>query len=116
MRRGWFVADFCQPIYEIWLSEAVARGRIKAPGFFDDPALRAAWCKAEWLGPVQGQLDPKKEIEAGIMRVQHGVETYEQLTQEYGNGDWRSNAEQRKVENEILSAANAVITGVETQE
>ena len=34
MRRKWFVDDFCTPVYEIWLSEAVARGRISAPGFF----------------------------------------------------------------------------------
>ena len=26
MYRAWFVADFCQPIYEEWLSEAVAKG------------------------------------------------------------------------------------------
>lgn len=30
MRRKWFVDDFCTPVYEIWLSEAVARGRISA--------------------------------------------------------------------------------------
>lgn len=33
MRREWFVSDFCRPIYEIWMYEAIARGRIKAPGF-----------------------------------------------------------------------------------
>ena len=40
MRRSWFVADFCQPVYEVWLAESVARGRLKAPGFFDDPMVR----------------------------------------------------------------------------
>ena len=40
MRRSWFISDFCQPVYEIWLAEAVATGRIKAPGFFSDPLLR----------------------------------------------------------------------------
>ena len=58
MRRKWFVDDFCTPVYEIWLSEAVARGRISAPGFFADPAIRAAYLGAEWIGPSQGQLDP----------------------------------------------------------
>lgn len=43
MRREWFANDFCKPIYEIWLSEAVALGRIQAPGFFSDPLIRAAW-------------------------------------------------------------------------
>lgn len=110
MRRSWFVADFCQPIYEIWLTEAVARGRIQAPGFFGDPAVRKAWCKADWIGPVQGHLDPKKEIEAGLTQVANGIKTHEQLTRENGGGDWRSNVERLKVENELLSDAKAVIT------
>lgn len=37
MRRKWFVDDFCQPVYEMFLAEAVALGRINAPGFFTDP-------------------------------------------------------------------------------
>ena len=72
MRRSWFVNDFCQPVYEVWLAEAVARGRIKAPGFFDDPLIRAAWCSARWDGPALTQLDPKKEAESNAMLVQHG--------------------------------------------
>lgn len=52
MYRQWFVDDFCQPIYEIWLAEAVARGRIQAPGFFVDPLVREAWCGTRWIGPI----------------------------------------------------------------
>ena len=33
MRREWLMRDFCRPTYELWLTEAVARGRIIAPGF-----------------------------------------------------------------------------------
>lgn len=33
MKRSWLAADFCQPVYEIFLTEAIARGRLKAPGF-----------------------------------------------------------------------------------
>src|SRR5690606_9277430 len=61
MRREWMVRTFCQPIYEEWLAEAVAKGRVHAPGFFDDPAVRAAWCGADWYGPSQGQLNPLNE-------------------------------------------------------
>ena len=105
MRRVWLVDGFCQPVYELWLAEAVARGRIKAPGFFDDPLLRAAWCGARWLGPVQGTLDPKKEVEAAILQVHHGFRTHEQVARELGGGDWEENVEQLKRENEMLKAA-----------
>lgn len=105
MRRKWLVDMLCQPVYEVWLSEAVAIGRIKAPGFFTDPLVRAAWCKAEWLGPVQGQLDPTKEVKADILAVAHGFKTHAQVTREYSGGDWNENIEQLKGENKALADA-----------
>ncbi|MEG1513794.1 MAG: phage portal protein [Clostridia bacterium] len=105
MRRTWFVADFCQPVYETWLAEAVAIGRIKAPGFFVDPRIRAAYCGARWIGPVQGQLDPTKEVKADILAADRAFKTHEQIAREYGGGDWEENVEQLKRENEALRAA-----------
>lgn len=105
MRRKWLVDMLCQPVYEVWLSEAVALGRINAPGFFTDPLIRAAWCNAQWLGPVQGQLDPTKEVKADILAVAHGFKTHERVTREYSGGDWGENIEQLKAENEALAAA-----------
>lgn len=105
MRRTWLVNQFCQPVYETWLSEAVATGRISAPGFFTDPALRAAWCKAQWLGPVQAQLDPVKEVKAAILSVQHGFKTHEQITRELSGGDWHENMERLKEEMKELEEA-----------
>lgn len=105
MRRKMLIDMLCQPVYEVWLAEAVALGRIDAPGFFTDPALRAAWCKAQWLGPVQGQLDPTKEIKADILAVSKGFKTHEQVTREYGGGNWQDNVEQLKQENAALAAA-----------
>lgn len=77
MRREWLVGNFCQPIYEEWLTEAVLKGRVKAPGFFDDPAIKAAWCGADWYGDSQGQLDPLKEANAAKVRVEEGFSTRE---------------------------------------
>ena len=105
MRRKWFIDDCCQPIYEIWLAEAVARGRVKAPGFFENPVTREAWSGARWIGPVQGQLDPKKEAEASLMLAKTGVKTYAQVTRELGGGDFEENMEQLKHENELLRDA-----------
>ncbi len=92
MRRAWFVNDFCQPIYEVWLAEAVAAGRIKAPGFWENPLVRAAWCGARWDGPAQTHLDPVKEAKANELVVQHGWKTNEQITREYYGSNWDENA------------------------
>lgn len=106
--RAWFVSDFCQPIYEIWLSEAVARGRINAPGFFNDPAIKAAWCKAQWIGPAQGMIDPVKEVTAAKMRVEEGFSTREQETVAISGGNWDDNIEQIRIENEKLREARGL--------
>lgn len=102
MDRSRFVADFCQPIYEIWLSEAVARGRIHAPGFFNDPTTKAAWCKAEWTGPTQGQIDPVKEVNAAVTRINNAFSTHEQETIALTGGNWDDNVAQLALEREAL--------------
>ena len=111
MRREWFVADFCAPIYEIWMAEAVARGRIDAPGFFTDPAIRAAYLGAEWVGPSQGQLDPVEEITAEILAVGEGFSTREQSTIRLNGGQWDANVDQLARENAKLAEANAPLQG-----
>ena len=112
MRRSWLVSDFCQPVYETWLAEAVATGRINAPGFFRDPLIRKAWCGARWDGPAQTHLDPVKEAMANEKLVEHAWKTNEQVTREYYGGDWAENAEALKEEYEHA----AVQEGEETDE
>lgn len=108
-RRASFVDDFCQPTYEQWLAEAVARGRIKAPGFFTDPTIRAAWCGARWDGPAMTQLDPVKEATADKIAVEHGWKTNEQVTREHYGGDWRANVEVIRREKEMLSSLEPAV-------
>ena len=94
MYRTWFVNDFCNPVYELWLSEAVAIGRVKAPGFFEDPTIKAAWLKAEWIGPSQGMLDPVKEIQAEKMACDYGFSTHADSALRLNGSDYNSNIEQ----------------------
>lgn len=105
MRREWFVDDFCRPLYEVWMAEAVARGRIIAPGFFSDPAVRAAWLGSEWIGPTQGQLDPVKEVQAEQLACENGFSTREQSTIRLNGGTYEANAEQLADENARLAQA-----------
>lgn len=107
MRREWFADDFCRPLYEVWMAEAVARGRIIAPGFFSDPAIRAAWLGSEWIGPTQGQLDPVKEITAEQLACENGFSTREQSTIRLNGGSFEANAEQLVDENARLAQAKA---------
>lgn len=96
--RHLLVINLLQPIYEEWLIEAVLRGRIDCPGFLDDPLLRAAWSRAQWLGPTMGMIDPLKEVLAAEKRMTLGISTLEREAQEMTNTQWLDNIEQRGME------------------
>lgn len=108
MRRAWLAQDFCQPVFEEWLAEAVAIGRVKAPGFFTDPAIRKAWSTAEWNGPAPGQVDPVKEVDAAIKRINNGLSTRERETMELTGGDFDRNIKQLKRESALMKEVNDI--------
>lgn len=72
-RRGWLATKFCQPVYEAFLTEAISKNKLSAPGFFSDPSVRAAYCGAEWIGDAQGQIDETKAVAAAADRIDLGV-------------------------------------------
>lgn len=118
--RTRFNNTFNQPIYEQWLSEAVATGRIEAPGFFDDPAIRQAWCGCSWMGASMGHVDPLKEVNAAEARIRNNITTEEQEAMEYNGNDRAANIRQRRKEvaeqREMYGGgADAADTGDKTQ-
>lgn len=107
-RRAWLAASLCQPTYQEWLAEAVAKGRVIAPGFFGDPAVRAAWSQAEWYGPAAGQIDPRKEAEAAVIRVEQGFSSRARETAELTGSDW-NRIHQVRVREERLRREGGVV-------
>lgn len=101
--RDSFVRDFCQPVFEWFLSESVIQGRIKAPGFFDDPIIRKAYLKAYWVGPSMGSLNPKDEIEALVNAMQNNLVSGEYVAQTLFGHDYYDMIEARKNELELVS-------------
>lgn len=85
-RRYWLAQSFCQPVFEMAMTEAVARGRIAAPGFMTDPIVRQAWLGAEWIGPSRIQLDPQKEANADRTDIETGVKSRQQVMTERTGG------------------------------
>lgn len=104
VRRDWMATQFCQPIYEAVVAEAIAREWIDAPGFFDDPWVREAYLGVQWIGPAPGHLDPMAEVEAAAARVEQGFSTLEEETFALTGGDWEDNLAQRTRERRALAA------------
>ncbi|WP_022850671.1 phage portal protein [Limisalsivibrio acetivorans] len=96
-----FADEFCQPIYERWLYEEVAEGRISAPGFFTDPLIRRLWCGTRWIGPPKGILDEYKEANASKVRIETGISTRKKEAVNYDGGNIEDVHKQQKREKEM---------------
>lgn len=88
-----FVSDFCRPVYEKWLSNAVLLGFIDAPGFFDDPVKRMLWSQSLWVGDAAFLLDPKKETEAIKMQIDEQLITRDTACTMVNGGEYGAVAE-----------------------
>jgi lambda family phage portal protein len=108
-RRDWLATYLCQPIYETWMEEAIALGRIVAPGFFFDPLLRHAWLGCQWVGDGPGSIDPLKEVQAARDRVALGISTLAEETMLHDGGDWEQKHAQR-VKEETLRRESGLAT------
>lgn len=102
MRRVWLTNDFCRPIYEVWLTEAVALGRIQAPGFFTDPLIHQAYLQSEWIGPSQGAIDITKEVQGAVLAIENGLSTHEVESIKLNGSTFSSNIDTLNKENELL--------------
>lgn len=96
--------DFCQPVTETWLAEAVASGRIRAPGFFSDPRMRWAYCRGAWHGDSQGSLNPRDEVTAFLDAVDGGLTTLTRGSWELFGQDFNAVVEQRAADEAALAA------------
>jgi len=103
-RRAWLAEGFCQPVWEAWLAEAVARGYVDAPGFFADPLLRYAYCYATWHGDGPGAIDPSKEAEAARTRMEIHLTTLDEEIAAYNGGDAQTTLEQAGREKKLKDA------------
>jgi lambda family phage portal protein len=101
-RRLGFARNFNQPIYEDFLEEGVLNGRFEAPGFLEDPMMRAAWARAKWTGPGQGMLNPEAEAAASVLLIKNNLSTHEEEYAERTGNDWEMAIGARAKEQKII--------------
>lgn len=99
-RRDGLGVRWCDPVYGLWLEEAINAGDVDAPDFY---ANRAAYMRCRWIGPGRGQVDPVKETTAAEMRIENNISTLEDECAEQGR-NWREVIDQRRTEREYMVA------------
>jgi lambda family phage portal protein len=95
-RRAWLVDTWLRPVYRLWLEEAVNSQAvpIQADGFYRQ---RFAYEGHRWIWPGRGWVDPVKEAEAAVIRMDNKLSTLEDECAEQGK-DWEEVLEQRATE------------------
>lgn len=83
-KRQWLSDNWARPVYDLWLEEAVNAGLIEAPGFYQN---RSAYTRSRWIGAGRGWVDPVKEAQAAMIRMDSGLSTLEAECAEQGL-DW----------------------------
>jgi lambda family phage portal protein len=110
-KQDWLVESFCQPVYNWIISEAVDRGLLIAPGFADDPMIRRAYLGTMWTGPTVNQLDPLKEVNAAIRRIEAGLSSRQIEAAQLTGQNWE------RVHRQLVKERNArVRDGLEPKE
>lgn len=98
VRRSWFIDSFCRPFYHEFLDEAIMKGYIKAPGYFQSKDIQAAYRKSQWIGQGMGQIDPVKDTNGAILRMANGLSTGANEAATMNGTDYEMNIEARSKE------------------
>jgi capsid protein len=100
-RRYQLACDHLDPIYESWLTEEIAAGRVIAQGW-QDSRLRAAWLSHRWVGSSMPNIDPLQTVRATELAAKLGLATLDDAAQEYNGSSGKSNRAKLKREYEEL--------------
>jgi lambda family phage portal protein len=104
-RRHQFTTNTATPMYGAWLQEAMERGELPLPaGAPTYMEAAAAYSRSKWLGPARGWVDPTKEPQGTILRLESGTSTLEDESSEQGR-DWEEILQQRAIEKAAYEAA-----------
>jgi lambda family phage portal protein len=89
--RSWLARKLCQPVWELVLEEAYLRGLFPVKDFY---ANQAEYCRAVWIGPGRGWVDPVKEIVASKLEEDYDYATLADQCAAQGR-DWEDVLKQK---------------------
>ncbi|MBF0339674.1 MAG: phage portal protein [Magnetococcales bacterium] len=75
------IHQFCFPIWERWMDQAVLSGALRAPGY---AARRREYQAVKWIPHGWSWVDPLKDITATVMMIRAGLTSRDQAVAELG--------------------------------
>lgn len=99
-----------QRVYLEQQQEALLKGRVQAPKYFDDYSYRRAWSRTSWVGAGQGHMNPVQEVKASVIKLNNNLSTHEAEFQKDEGGRWDSMVERRAQEQRHLENSGLVGT------
>ncbi|POR52765.1 lambda family phage portal protein [Paraburkholderia eburnea] len=97
-RRLEFSAGTATPMYATWLRECMENDELPLPkGAPDFIEVATAYAGCSWLGPARGWVDPVKEPQGSILKMDAALTTLKQEAAEQGS-DWEELLDQRQIE------------------
>jgi hypothetical protein len=93
-RRDDLGTQWADPVYMLFLEEAINAGKIEGPDFY---AVPYAYARCTWIGPGRGMVDPVKEAQAAEIRIRTRISTYRDECAEQGR-DWQEVMDQQATE------------------
>ncbi|SLN77583.1 phage portal protein [Oceanibacterium hippocampi] len=94
--RTRFAEGVTRQIFALWLEEAIERGDVELPaGAPDFRTGKAAWTRVVVIGPGRGWVDPTKEAQGSLMKMDAGLSTLEHEAAELTGADWEEILEQQ---------------------
>jgi lambda family phage portal protein len=95
IERDRVASEMCRPVYRELQIEGILRGRLQAPGYFDDYATQRAWRRSLWVGSGKGTLDPYREAKASALELSSFTTTHEQEYVSKHGGRWDAAMDKR---------------------
>lgn len=98
-RRDDFATGTAQPVAAAFVEEIHSIESLPLPsGAPDFLEAKAAYCRARWMGPGRGWVDPVAEKKGAILGLDAGLSTLEMEVAENAGEDWEEVMDQRKRE------------------
>jgi lambda family phage portal protein len=102
-RRARFDRGFAKGLYVAWHEEAYEIADLPLPANAPDFAeARGALARCKWIGAPRGWVDPVKEAQGAVLRMDAGVSTLQQEAAEQGH-DYEELLQQRAHERKLMA-------------